>query len=125
MKRKSMHPVPVLLILMLMIASLPATAAGQAGPPDPNSLQKGQGESYDIAIYRVDNIVSREDRTAVAQTGAAIDEIGADYVIVDATPEEARAIGALGYPIQRVISRPRSLPSTFRPPTRPITTMRK
>ena len=84
----------IALLLVFVVGTLPASAA----PPPPAA------ESYDIAVFRVDNVASREDRTAIAQTGAAIDEIGPNYVIVRATPEEARAIGALGYPIQVMAS---------------------
>jgi carboxypeptidase T len=64
------------------------------------STRKNSQIEYNVSVYHVDNVVSREDRTAVARTGAAINQIGANYVIVDATPQEARALGALGYPIQ-------------------------
>jgi murein tripeptide amidase MpaA len=87
--------VVALALLLLVTGALPASAIRQAEPQQPPSV-----ESYDIAVYRVDNVLSREDRTAIAQTGASIDEIGATYVIVSATPEEAGAIAKLGYAIQ-------------------------
>ena len=99
------------------MARLPASAARPAGrPPPPPGV-----ETYDVSVYRVDNVVSREDRTAIAQTGAAIDEIGANYVIVSATPQEASADrrARLPHPGDDVS------PWTFHPPTRPITTMPK
>ena len=97
MKRKfwCRAPVVALALLLLVAGTLPASATRQAEPQLPPSV-----ESYDIAVYRVENVVSREDRTAIAQTGASIDEIGATYVIVSATPEEAGAIAKLGYAIQ-------------------------
>jgi uncharacterized protein YxeA len=66
-------------------------------------MQAGEPESYDVHTYRVSNVVTREDRTAVARTGAAIEEIGANYVIVRATPQEAGQIAKLGYPIQEIL----------------------
>jgi murein tripeptide amidase MpaA len=100
MKRKLWCHVPVvaLVLLLLVAGALPASATRQAEPQLPPSV-----ESYDIAVYRVENVVSREDRTAIAQTGASIDEIGATYVIVSATPEEAGAIAKLGYAIQPAV----------------------
>lgn len=100
MKRRLYHRVPVmsLVLLLLLTGALPASATRPAAPPPPG------GESNDIAVYWVDNVVSREDRTAIVQTGAAIDEIGANYVIVRATPQEASAIARLGYPIQPLVS---------------------
>src|SRR5512139_1250823 len=99
MKRRYCYHVSVMLLalLLLVIGVLPASAARQPAPPQPSV------ENENIAIYRVDNVVSREDRTAIAQTGASIDEVGANYVIVSATPREARAIAALGYPIQEML----------------------
>jgi hypothetical protein len=86
------------LVLLLLVTGVPpVSAARQAATPPAQ-------ESYDIAVYRVDNVINREDRTAIAQTGASIDEIGKHYVIVSATPQEASAIAALGYPIEQLIS---------------------
>ena len=91
----------ILLMLTLLLAGISATASAQAPTTDSSSPQP---ESYDIALYRVDNVINREDRTAIAQTGASIDEIGKHYVIVSATPQEASAIAALGYPIEQLFS---------------------
>ena len=102
-----------LVLLLLVTGAPPVSAARRVAPPSVD-------ESYDIAVYRVDNVINREDRTAVARTGASIDEIGKDYVIVSATPQEASAIAALGYPIQPMVG-----PLDFHPPTRPITTTPK
>ncbi len=99
MKRRLWYRVSVmsLALLLLVTGGLPASAARQVGPPPPG------GESYDIVVYRVDKVVSREDRTAIAQTGAAIDEVGANYVIVRATPQEAQQIRALGYTVEAMM----------------------
>ena len=91
----------ILLMLTLLLAGISATASAQAPTTDSSSPQS---ESYDIAVYRVDKVINREDRTAIAQTGASIDEIGKHYVIVSATPQEASAIAALGYPIEQLVS---------------------
>lgn len=91
--------VGVVLLLLLAAAGLPASATHRVDPPP-----LPRDESYNIAIYRVNNVASREDRTAVARTGAAINDIGADYVIIEATPQEANAIAALGYSIEPVMA---------------------
>jgi murein tripeptide amidase MpaA len=54
-------------------------------------------------------VTTKEDRTAIAQTGADIIEIGTDYVIVNATAKEEKQIAKLGYPIYQVI-RPEDFP---------------
>ena len=82
-------------LLLLATSGLPVSDAQQATP-------SSAAENYDVAVYRVDKVITREDRTAIAQTGASIDEIGKHYVIVSATPQEASAIAALGYPIEPV-----------------------
>ena len=53
-----------------------------------------------VSTYWVSNVVGRQARTDVARTGAGIDEVGRDYVIVQATPAERRAIQDLGYPVE-------------------------
>jgi murein tripeptide amidase MpaA len=116
----------IALLLVCIATSQPAPAASQApNPPssagsDDGALPPGAqdsdaaarilsgslppGSESGTAVYRVEKVATREDRTAVARTGAAIDEIGADYVLVSATPEEAEAIRAIGYPVQAMPS---------------------
>jgi hypothetical protein len=48
------------------------------------------------STYRLSGITTREQRTAVARTGAAIEQIGADFVVVRATPAEVTALRAAG-----------------------------
>src|ERR1044071_6206392 len=47
-------------------------------------------------VYVVDNVADAATRSAIASTGALIIEIGKDYVLVEATRQEKRAIEALG-----------------------------
>lgn len=97
-------PLPVLiLILTLILAGLPSSSASGQTPASGAVNQTDGPESYDIHTYYVGNVFTREDRTAVSQTGAAIEEIGANYVIVRATPQEAKKIAKLGYPIVEVL----------------------
>lgn len=96
-------PLPVLtLILTLILAGLPSSSASGQTPASGAINQMGGPESYDILTYYVGNVFTREDRTAVSQTGADIEEIGAEYMIVRATPREASQIAKLGYPIVEV-----------------------
>ncbi len=88
--------VTILLALLLGLAA-PAGPV-QAAPP-----QAGKPEGNDLLTYWVGNVTTKEDRTAIAQTGTDILEVGADYVIVNATAKEAREIARLGYPIEQVI----------------------
>ncbi len=89
-----------LLVLVLLFALLPLGAAGQtlspgAGNPQPSPTI----ETNDLKPYRVSNVSTREDRTAVAQTGASIEQIGKDFVIVRATGAEVRLIAMQGFTV--------------------------
>ena len=59
-----------------------------------------------VTSYRIDGVSTREQRTAIAGTGAVVDPAGPDAVIVRATPAEARAIAALGYRLLAVAGTP-------------------
>jgi carboxypeptidase T len=97
MKHLFRYRLPVtFLVLTLAFAGLPATAAMEQVSPN-GTL--GQAETYDADLYRVGSVTTKEDRTAIAQTGADIEEIGEDYVTVRATPQEVKLIHALGYPV--------------------------
>jgi hypothetical protein len=47
-------------------------------------------------VYIIHNVFDAETRTAIAATGALIIEAGKDYVLVEATRQEKKAIEALG-----------------------------
>lgn len=92
----------VLVSVALLLGGLFSTASSQAPLADSQVSQTGI-ELDAVHVFLVSNVFTREDRTAVAQTGAAIEEIGPDYVIVRATLREARQIAALGYPIEQQV----------------------
>jgi carboxypeptidase T len=94
----------IILLALLLGLAAPAGQVQAAGP------KAGKGESYDVLTYWVGNVTTKEDRTAIAQTGADIIEIGTDYVIVNATAKEEKQIAKLGYPIYQVI-RPEDFPT--------------
>lgn len=60
-----------------------------------------QPESKAVQTYKIDNVFDRYTRSAIAATGANITEVGKDYVLVGATPEEMQAIQRLGLKPQR------------------------
>ena len=105
MKPIYMRPLPVILMMLIFILTgLPSSSASsQSSAAGTSSPQANLAENYVIQTYRVSNVVTREDRTAVAQTGADIIEIGADYVTVRATAREASQIAKLGYPIEQMV----------------------
>jgi carboxypeptidase T len=54
-----------------------------------------------VASYRISNVTNVETRSAIAATGAAIFEVGPDYVLIEATGREARALKRLGLELVR------------------------
>src|SRR3989304_2847783 len=50
-------------------------------------------QSEDVTtVYYIPDVFDVETRTAIASTGALILEVGHDYVLVEATPSEKKAI---------------------------------
>ena len=74
-----------LTVLLALLAIAPAVA--QTG---------GKGAQ----LYKVEMVFDVRTRSAIAATGADIVEVGRDYVLVEATPEEARALGRLGLTLE-------------------------
>ena len=61
-----------------------------------------------VSTYRISNVLDGQTRSAIVGTGANIFEAGKDYVLVEAIPEEARALGRLGFKLEPVV-----LPQAF------------
>ena len=68
------------LLLLSLVPTVPALKQAEARTP----------------VYVIDNVADAATRSAIASTGALIIEIGKDYVLVEATRQEKRAIEALG-----------------------------
>ncbi|HEY3231170.1 MAG TPA: M14 family zinc carboxypeptidase, partial [Roseiflexaceae bacterium] len=83
---------PTLLLVVILISALtPAVAAWPMERTPP------------VGRYRVMGVATREQRSAIATTGAAIDAVGDSWVDLTATPEELRRIAALGFTAQPLI----------------------
>ncbi|NAS21775.1 zinc carboxypeptidase [Herbidospora sp. NEAU-GS84] len=83
----------VVLTLIVLVLTTGLTSAGAGAEPPPNRQ------------YTVEGVSTQEQRTAVAQTGAAIDEVAADRIVVTATSEELAAIRALGHTVKAAPNR--------------------
>jgi hypothetical protein len=77
-------------MLIVMTFSLSSTAAAQ-GPTD------------ETEVYYIQDIFDVETRSAIAATGALILEVGHDYVLVEANPQEKKAIERV---VGKVIAKP-------------------
>jgi carboxypeptidase T len=90
-----------LLTLVLALVALPAPASGQPSTPIvvtpaiPAQTQEGEPQPY---IVR--GIATKEQRSIIASIGAGIEEEGADFVLVRATPTEIKQIRKLGYVVE-------------------------
>src|SRR5262245_1484854 len=67
-------------LLIIMVVSMSSTAVAQGN------------SDKETTVYWIPNVFTVEQRTAIAQTGAAILEVGHDYVLVEATAQEKEKI---------------------------------
>jgi murein tripeptide amidase MpaA len=77
----------------LALILLLTPAAADAGP----ELQTGD----ETTVYIVHEVFDVTTRSAIAATGALILEVGHDYILVEATPRELRAIERLGLTVSQ------------------------
>jgi hypothetical protein len=78
--------------LGLSLALLLGLGVGVTASAQPSSDRTEKG----TATYKVSKVYDVRTRSAVAATGADVFEVGHDYLLVEATAEEARAIRRLG-----------------------------
>lgn len=69
-------------LVAIIALALPLAASGQDFGPD------------DTQFYVVKNVFDVTTRSAIAATGAFIVEVGHDYILIEATPDELKAIQA-------------------------------
>jgi carboxypeptidase T len=80
----------ILFAVLSLVCLTGMTGAGAAAEPPPNRQ------------YRVQGPANAQQRSAVASTGAAIDEVTKDSVLITATEAEVSAIRNLGYRVAEV-----------------------
>lgn len=80
------------LAVLALLLSLIYPASAPAAPSEPSSGR--------YVVYGPD---TKEERTGVAQTGAAIDEVRADRVVITADPQSVAAIRNLGYRVSPLV----------------------
>ena len=79
-------------LLIAMVVSLSGLTPASAAP---TTTQGGK----ETSVYIVRDVFDAQTRSVIAATGALILEAGHDYVLVEATPKEMRAIGRFGLSI--------------------------
>jgi len=90
MKDQRIHHRPALLGLALLLLFGLSFAAPAAAQP-----------YKDTGTYKLAHVFDARTRSAIVATGADVFEVGHDYVLVEATPAEARAIRRLGLQLVR------------------------
>src|SRR5262245_16958513 len=90
-----MRPTPRLryLLAIVMITLLGALPGASTAQPSAQALP---------GRYRITSVVTREQRSPIAATGAAIDAVGPDWVIVTAQSADLRRIAELGLAARRL-----------------------
>jgi len=83
------HRLSLLGMALLLLFGLSFAAPAAAQP------YKGTG------TYKIEHVFDVRTRSAIAATGADVFEVGHDYILVEATPAEARAIRRLGLQLVR------------------------
>lgn len=87
-----------LVALLLLTANLSLAFADPPTPSTPNTKQ------IVPEFYTVKNISTKEERTAISQTGAAIDQVENDSVLIFATPQEVGRVRKLGFTVEKHLS---------------------
>jgi carboxypeptidase T len=91
-RRRKRHLLVACLAVGLVAAlSLPSTASGGG------LAATGSAEQSAVGTYRVSGVFDKYQRTDIARTGAAIEFVQSDFVILRATGKEISRIRALGY----------------------------
>ena len=107
------RPRRLLLALIIGLAALgliPSQAAQRAPSRAPAATATADVPGA-LQRYLVGQVYTREQRSAIGATGAEIEAVGNDQVIVVASPDQRRQIAALGFTIQTA-ARPSDFPVT-------------
>ncbi len=89
LNKRSIH---WMLAAVVAVSLLGLTTPSAASPPDLNDQ---------TPVYIVRGVFDVQTRSAIAATGALILEVGHDYLLVEATPQEVKAIEKLGLSISQ------------------------
>jgi carboxypeptidase T len=107
-----------LMVLVLGAGLAPTASSAPTSPAGPATGTQAAATKH----YQVDGPRNAQDRTKVARTGAAIDEVHGRNMVVTATPAEAKAIEKLGFkvtalPAEHAHDHETGQPGTFDFPT--------
>lgn len=85
--------------LCALMALLLALSIGPWGwmESQAQSIKPEQALEAAIFPYQIEGVKTREERTAIARTGVAIDEVGEDYVVIHAAEGDLDRLRQLGF----------------------------
>src|SRR3954449_7533239 len=86
------------LLIAAAVTGMAVTAASSATAAPAHPVRQPETS----ARYEVYDVRTSTQRNAIARTGAAIDDQEHAVLTVTATPDEVRALRALGFPVQPV-----------------------
>jgi len=97
--RKS-YGVGALLALVMLLLSVPGNVLGRPAAIEADRSPKA--ENSETRPYVVHGVATREQRTEIAKTGAAIDQVDASSINIVATPQEVRKIRQYGFVVEEL-----------------------
>ena len=87
---------------LLVLSFAVALVTTAFGPVARGGLPDTAQSTSAVQTYRVDGVSTGAQRTAVARTGAAIEIVGSDFVLIRALPSEVAAIRSKGFRVTGV-----------------------
>jgi murein tripeptide amidase MpaA len=87
-------------LIALLALTIPSNTL--ARPAEVEAERSPKGERDDLRTYVVQGVSTKEQRTQIARTGAAIEHIDANEIEVVASPREINRIRALGYTVEEL-----------------------
>ncbi|MFJ3792169.1 M14 family metallopeptidase [Kitasatospora sp. NPDC090091] len=90
-------PAAVTAVLLALALASPLTTQATAHPATADAAATASAQEDTARQYVVDGPRTVAERTAVAATGASVDAVRADSVVVTASPAEAARLRALGW----------------------------
>lgn len=91
--------VSLLLVALLILTIYPAGVFGSK-----EGAANIHHESHSIGFYKVTGVSTKEQRTAIAQTGASIEHIDSNEVKIIATPSEVKQLKEKGFNVELDLS---------------------
>jgi len=64
---------------------------------------RASGASLRLGNYRIDGVTTREQRSAIERTGASIEAVSSDYVLVRGTPSDLASVRSMGFRVSAFV----------------------